>query len=167
LRRDSWARWAEDNEVKEHLRATLTGLLSVEALTTVLTENKKAWSADGLIPLLLEHPSDRAEVEQFMKRRHSIPHYAKNREVILVPHKVLLDLAASLGGSVQKKQLAVVRSAFAKDADLKSFLTKDIRELSWTEARQVLNKTVAEMLHKASLDAAARGLGVVFGGVLG
>ncbi|HMR05636.1 MAG TPA: hypothetical protein PKA88_07650 [Polyangiaceae bacterium] len=166
LRRDAWARWAEENEIKEHLRASLKQLLSVEALTTVLSENRRAWSGDGLIPLLLEHPSDRAEVEQFLKRRHSIPHYAKNREVILVPHKLLLDLSAGLGGTVQKKQLSIVRSAFIKDADLKAFLTKDLRELSWREARQVLNVTVAEMLHKASVDAAARGLSSVFGGVL-
>ncbi|MEZ4225566.1 MAG: hypothetical protein R3B13_31730 [Polyangiaceae bacterium] len=167
LRRDAWARWAEDNEIQDHLRATLRGLFTPDALATVLTENKRAWRSDGLVPLLLEHPSDRAEVEQFLKRRHSIPHYARNREVLLVPYKLLIELSASLGTPVEKKQLTQIRAAFLKDADLKGLLTRDLRELSWREARQVLNNTVAEMLHKTSVDAASRGLGAVLGGVLG
>ena len=43
LRRDAWARWAEENEIKEHLRDTLKELLSPDALATVLAETKRAW----------------------------------------------------------------------------------------------------------------------------
>lgn len=164
LRRDAWARWAEANEVRDHLRQTLAKLFCDDALATLLTENEKVCREDRLLPVLLEHPSDRAEVEQALKRRHSVPRYARNREVLLVPHQQLIALADELvPGGVDKKHLATIRAAFLKDATLKSLLTKDLSKLSWAEARTVLNTMIGEVLQKASVDVTAKALSGALG----
>ena len=69
--------------------------------------------------------------------------------------------------AVHSPESTRIRTAFAKDADLQSFLTKDIKKLSWREARSVLNKTVAAIVQKAAVDGAARGLSAVYGSLLG
>ncbi len=166
LRRDAWARWAQDNEVQTHLKETLRALFEEEALLGVLEQNRKAWKEDGLLPLLLEHPSDRAELEELLKRRKCIAHHPRNREVLLVPHAPLLDVVAGLSGEVDEKRLGHVRAGFAKSSDLKTFLTKDVRKLSWKEARAVLNTTVAEIVNKATVDGVAKGLSAIYGGLL-
>lgn len=166
LRRDAWARWAEQNEITDHLRGTLVALFEPEALETLLRENRKRWREDGLVPLLLEHPSDRSEMEQLLKARHSVPSYPRNREVLLVPHAQLLSITAELGGEVGPKKLDRIQKAFAKDADLEAFLTTDLRELSWAKARAALGTTLARVMQKAAVDAGARALGGVFGPLL-
>jgi len=166
LRRDAWARWARENEIREHLRGTLQALFEPDAIRTVLEENRKVWQVDGLLPVALEHPSDRAEVEQFLKRRHSVVHTARNREVLLLTHTAALDLAQSVVGEISEKQKQAIRSAFGKDATLKTFLTKDIRKSSWREARVVLGNTLGQVLEKATVDGAAKALAVVFGALL-
>lgn len=166
LRRDAWARWAQDNEVSDHLKTTLRGLFEEEALLSLLSQNKRAWKEDGLLPLLLEHPVDRAEVEERLKQKKHIVHHARNREVLLVPHGPLLDVVAGLSGAVDEKRLSAIRSAFAKSSDLKQFLTKDVRTLSWKEARSVLNATMADIVHKATVDGVAKGVAAIYGGLL-
>ena len=114
--------------------------------------------------MLLEHPSDRAEVEQALKRRHSVPRYARNHEVLLVPHRQLTALVDEIvPNGVEKKKLVTIRAAFSKDATLKSFLAKDISKLSWSEARVVLNTTLGEVLQKATIDVAAKALSSALG----
>lgn len=168
LRRDAWARWAEPNEVRDHLRQTLANLFRDEVLSTLLEENESVCRQDKLLPVMLEHPSDRAEVEQALKRRHSVPRYARNREVLLVPHRQLLALVDEVvPGGIEKKKLATIRNAFLKDATLKGLLTKDITKLSWSEARAVLNATVGEALQKASIDVASKALSGAIGPLFG
>ena len=167
LRRDAWARWAEQNEIVDHLRRTLAQIFEPEALETLLAENRKRWSEDALIPIVLEHPSDRAELEQLLKARHSVPQFARNREVLLVPSVQLLAIIEQLSGPVDKKQLERIQKAFSKDADLASLLTTDLRELTWAKARAALGNTLAAVAKKAAVDVGAKALGSVFRPLLG
>lgn len=167
LRRDAWARWASRADVQRHLADTLRTAFAPIALTQVLKENRKSWNDDGLLPILLEHPSDHAEVEQFLKAVHCIPHYARNREVLLVPHDHVIPLLESMGDGVDAKRGRALNKAFSANTTLKKFLTKDISTLSWAQARAVLNNTVAAMLDKAAVDTVANGLSVLFLGILG
>ena len=167
LRRDAWARWAEQNEIVDHLRRTLSQIFEPEALETLLKENRKRWSEDALIPIVLEHPSDRAELEQLLKSRHSVPQYARNREVLLVPSAQLLAIVEPLAGPVDKKQIEKIQKAFAKDPDLASLLTTDLKDLTWAKVRAALGNTLAAAAQKSAVDVGAKALGSIFKPLLG
>lgn len=162
LRRDAWARWAQQNEINEHLRRTLGALFEIDVIKTLLKENGKRWREDGLVPVLLEHPSDRAEMEQLLKARHSVPQYARNHEVLLVPHTQLLAIAESLTGKVSSEAVRKIQQNFAESTDLKSFLTTDITELSWGKARGALINTLVDVMQKSAADRAAQALVAIF-----
>lgn len=48
---------------------------------------------EGFIPLLIEHPDDRAEMERAIKVAGGIPIHERNREVVLITHTLLLEIA--------------------------------------------------------------------------
>lgn len=167
LRRDAWARWAARADVQKHLADTLRAAFQVKALKRVLAENLKSWKDDRLLPILLEHPSGHAEVEQFLKSVHSIPHYARNREVLLLPHDQVLPLLETASEALDTKRVREIKKSFAASTTLQEYLTEDISRLTWDQTRSVLNNTVGAMLEKAAVDGAAKGISALVLGVLG
>lgn len=167
LRRDAWARWAEPTDVREHLTFTLRSVFQPAPLERLLRENRGRWKQDGLLPLLLEHPSDRDEVEQFLKSAHSTPHHARNPEVLLVPKDQVVPLLDFAASGLDKARQGAIKKAFASNTKLGEFLTRDISKLSAAEARAVLNNTVGAIFEKASVDLAAKGLSALTLGYLG
>lgn len=167
LRRDAWARWAEPSDVRDHLAHTLKACFAAPALERLLKQNRSAWKTDKLIPLLLEHPSDRAEVEQFLKSAGDIPHYAKNPEVVLIPHDQVMALVDFAADGLDKARQALIKKSFATNKKLSELLTQDISKLSAGEVRTVLNTTVATVMEKSTIDLAAKGLSALVLGYLG
>ena len=167
LRRDAWARWAEPSDVRAHLAHTFREIFAAPALERVLRQNRATWKTDRLLPLLLEHPSDRSEVEQFLKAAKDIPHRARNSEVLLIPQDQVIPLVDFAAEGLDKAGQNLIKKAFASNKKLSDFLTEDISRISATEARAVLNNTVGAILEKASVDLAAKGLSALVLGYFG
>lgn len=167
LRREAWARWASPGDVQEHLRQTLRATFKPAVLKRVLQDNLSVWKKERLVPLLLEHPSDHSEVEQFLKTQHCIPHYAKNREVLLVPHDQIVPLLEHAADGLDAKRQREIKKSFAENTTLKELITKDLSKLSWEETRAALNQALGAVFEKAAVDAAAKALSGVVSGFLG
>lgn len=168
LRRDAYARWAGAAEVREHLRASLQRCFEPARLTTMLSENADIVKAKKHLPLLLEHPSDWFGFEQLLKQRGSVPRYARNPEVLLVPVSALLELLPEvLGSEPTREAIRSVQRTVKETPTLKGFLTKDLKDLTWGEAREVLNGTLATAIEKAATDSLVTLLAGTFGPLLG
>ncbi len=162
LRKDSYARWSTEDERIEMLRETLRTYFSPRALKGVLRDMSSELFKNQTLPILIEHPAERAEFVQAIKELYGVPRYARNREVLLVPIDTLLAVAEYLGLSDHDTAAAAAaRKAFDSDTDLKKLLATDIRKLNGTKVRAALNQVGASLLAEAAtggLDLAARGL---------
>jgi hypothetical protein len=167
LRRDAWARWATQRECRAHLRATLEDWFSRESLETVLREHEKLVQGEKLIPVLLEHPGDRAELEQLLKRRRSVPQHDRNSEVLLVPVRQLITLATDLLESeAADPVIANLKRAVEKDSTIKSLLVDGLEDFNLAKLRSALGNSLASMLESATLDVGTKALAAVFGSFL-
>lgn len=147
LRRDAYARWRPlvgDNSEKvlqRILRETLTPA-RLNSAARYASERKRE---DGFLALLVEHPDDRLELEQAIKVAGAIPVYERNREVLLVHYETLFDLAEQFAFLEQDpvKVQKSLKKLFRTETDLEGFLTKDIGDLTWQDAREALNSAGA------------------------
>ena len=100
---------------------------------------------EGFIPLLIEHPDDRAEIEHAIKEAGGIPCYERNREVILVHFETLLQIAERLG--TLESDPAKVQKALSEllqgEESLAEFFRKPISNLTASSARTALNQAGA------------------------
>jgi len=99
LRKDAYARWRP--LLPEPTATILSRLFHVALARNQLEITMKFATArrmkDGFIPLLVEHPDDRAELEHAIKDAAGIPIYERNREVILIHHETLFAIAETHG----------------------------------------------------------------------
>ncbi len=142
LRRDAYARWRPltGEESAAVLKRVLLAALNQDRLEqTVKFAGRKM--SDGFIPLLIEHPDDRAEIEHAVKEASGIPVYERNREVLLVHYETLLLIAEKLGilesdpSTIQKE----LRKILGDQASLAEFLKKPVSKITLDGARQALN----------------------------
>ena len=158
LRKDAYARWRLLNpeEPQSVIRRIFQTALAEKKLENVMKFSTERRMSEGFIPLLIEHPDDRAEMERAIKIAGGIPIYERNREVILISHKALIDIADhhSLLQDDPKeirdqlKQIAKeVEQILAADTSLKDFLKMPIDKITPTAIRAAFNDagaTVAE-----------------------
>ena len=150
LRRDAYARWRPlvDDDPVEALQRILKETLTPERLDSAARYASERRREDGFLAMLVEHPDDRLELEQAIKEAGAIPVYERNREVVLVHYETLFELAekfeflAQDPAKVQKDLKKLCRSK----TDLEGFLTKDIKELTWQDAREALNSAGAKVV---------------------
>jgi hypothetical protein len=99
LRKDAYARWRP--LLPEPTATILSRLFHAALARNQLEITMKFATArrmkDGFIPLLVEHPDDRAELERAIKDDGGIPIYERNREVILIHHETLFAIAERHG----------------------------------------------------------------------
>jgi len=95
LRRDAYARWRFllPETTATILRRILRASLAANQLETTMKFATARRMKDGFIPLLVEHPDDRAELERAIKEAQGIPIYERNREVVLIHHETLFAIA--------------------------------------------------------------------------
>lgn len=144
LRRDAYARWRPlTQETSEMvIRRVLLAALRPAQLTKVAPYASERRMHEGFLPLLVEHPDDRAEIEQAIKAAQGIPVYERNREVVLMHYSVLLEIAEPLGLLEKdvKKIQSGLKHLLGAEASLEKFLKTPLKQLSWTDTRAALNE---------------------------
>jgi hypothetical protein len=144
LRKDAYARWRPLTQ--EQAPAVLTRVFRTSLTKTQLDKTMKYATerkmAEGFVPLLIEHPDDRAEVEHAIKRTGAIPVHERNRDVVLIHYETLLEIAETIGlieTDVRKIQ-SELRKMFSTQETLKDFLTTPVEKLTLTGARAAVNE---------------------------
>lgn len=142
LRRDAYARWrpltGEDSRTV--LRRVLPPALNKDRLEMAIKFSGRKMN-EGFIPILIEHPDDRAELEHAVKEANGIPVYERNREVLLVHYITLLEIAEKLDilESDPVKIQAELGKLLGTQANLADFLKKPVKKLTLSGARSALN----------------------------
>lgn len=158
LRHDSYARWADTAHRRRRLERRLKNYFTEPNIAAVLRESRREDLEDGLLPIVLEHPAERADFEEAIKRVRGVPRHERNREVLLVSFHALTELMSMVQlGREPKEALELVHREFAKHATLKSLLRRDLTKVSAAEARTVLNEVGANIT-QAAMESAAPGV---------
>lgn len=144
IRRDAYARWAKESDRKELLAMGLRRALSEDGIQGALDSISNAKLAGGFIPLLLEHPTQRGELEQALKQLHVAPDYTRNKEIMLVKVDVLLEALGQLSMfKIDTRAQKVIRAELAKDKTLKDLLASDVARLTGADFRAAMNNALA------------------------
>lgn len=142
LRRDSYARWRPligEEETGVVKRILLSALDEAHLERAMRFFGQKM--SEGNIPLLIEHPDDRAEFEHAVKAVGGIPVFERNREVLLVHYLIVLQIAEGLGllESDPKRIRSELEKLLGERESLSSFFQKPISKLTLSGARSALN----------------------------
>jgi len=143
LRRDAYARWRPliDEQSGDVLRRVFKQAIDQERLQQTIKFATDRKMVEGFIPMLVEHPDDRSEVEHAIKAAGAIPIYERNREVLLVHHETFLKIADDIGilETDPKKIQIQLQKMLGDQQSLKDFLTTPIKKLTVDSARTALN----------------------------
>jgi len=149
LRRDAYARWRPlvAGTTQQVIRRILKHTLTKPKLTSAARYASEKSAKDGFLALLVEHPDDRAELEEALKNLDAIPVYERNPQVILVHYETLFQLAKEyeLLDDFEDIQKALKKLCGNRAKDLEDFLKKDIKKLEWEDVRAALNATAAKI----------------------
>jgi hypothetical protein len=151
LRRDAYARWRP--LIQEDANAVLIRVfgqaLSQEHLARLAQYATERRMSEGFIPLILEHPDDRMEIENAIKEAGGIPVYERNREVLLIHYKILIGIASELGIVIDKRKAQLAIKRIVGDAEtLKGFLTKPLTQITREDIRDALNEAGALVIEE-------------------
>ena len=156
LRRDAYARWRPliNEQPADVVKRILAGALNEEQLKRTAQYATERRMSDGFLPLLVEHPDDRAELEHAIKEIGAIPIYERNREVILINYETLFAMADAL--KLMDQDPAKVQKGLAKifagEKTLQQFLTTPVEKLTWQDARHALNLAGAAVVEGSLKD---------------
>jgi hypothetical protein len=152
LRRDAYARWREFVQESEEgvLIRIFGGALLAEVLersSVYATERKHN---EGFIPVLIEHPDDRMTVENAIKQTGGMPVYERNREVLLIFYKDLIQLAFVRNLITDPKKVQRELKRLLGDPEtLRGFLTKPVQDITPKDLRDALNDGGALMVERS------------------
>ncbi len=105
--------------------------------------------SEGFVPLIVEHPDDRMEIENAIKEAGGIPVYERNREVLLIHYKILIGIASELGIVIDKRKAQLEIKRVVGDAEtLKGFLTKPLNQITREDIRDALNEAGALVIEE-------------------
>lgn len=141
LQLESHMRWS-DKTSKEILKSLFERVLKKENIKSLLQEQKDLVSKDE-IPIVVENPIEKLELEKLLKDKHSIIKHERNSEVIKVNLQTFVSLAIYLEEDQEK--LLNQLSVFDDVEKLKRLLTKkDISKLKISDLRYILNELTYE-----------------------
>lgn len=150
LRKDAYARWRPltHEQPSDVLKRVFLRALNKGQLEQTLRYATERRMHDGFLPLLVEHPDDRAEVEHAIKEAGAIPIFERNREVILIHYETLLEIAQRLDllEKDPRKIQTEFKKLFSTQATLRDFLKTPTGQLTWPGARAALNDAFALVL---------------------
>ncbi len=137
-------RWKTENVIKKILRNALTE----KNLSNTARHASKRRKEDGFLAILIEHPDYRTEFEEAVKGAGAIPIYERNREVIVIDYKTLLIIAENMDllETDPAKLQTKLKKLCGTKTDLEGFLKKDIKQLTWDDARSALNSVGAKVI---------------------
>jgi hypothetical protein len=151
LRRDAYARWRPliQEEAKDVLTRIIHHAFSSDRLSKLSQYATERRMNEGFIPLTVEHPDDRMELENAIKEAGGVPIYERNREVLLVHYKVLIAIAFPLGIVADPKKTQRELKRLVGDTEtLRGFLTKPLSDITGEELRDALNDAGASVLEE-------------------
>lgn len=147
LRRDAYARWRPLTleSPDQVVRRLILAALDAKRLENTAQFASERRMGEGFIPLLVEHPDDRSEIEQAIKAAGAIPIHERNREVVLIHYSTLIDIGERLGliEKSPKKIQVELKKLLGSEATLSQFLQTPLSKLTWSDARAALNEAGA------------------------
>jgi hypothetical protein len=144
LRRDAYARWRAFVQESEEdvLIRIFRGGLSAEVLENSAIYATERKHNEGFIPFLIEHPDDRMTVENAIKQAGGMPIYERNREVLLIFYKDLIQLAFVRNLIEDPKKLQrEIKKLLGDSETLRGFLTKPVQDITPQDLRDALNES--------------------------
>lgn len=148
LRREAYARWrplvSENKE--DALSRILKTVLTEENIDAGAKHASEKKRNEGFLALRIEHPDDRTEFEQAILEVGAIPVYERNRDVLDVHFETLIKISESVGFISQEpdKLRSKLKQLAPTAEELQAFLKKPVKDLTWREARAVLNSVGAK-----------------------
>ena len=111
----------------------------------------KAKRKEGFVAIRVEHADDRAQLEQVILDLPAIPIYERNPDVMLIHFQTVTKLAEKFGflEPDAKTLRASLKAILPSSEDLSGFLRKNIKDLTWNDARAALNLAGVKVLEGA------------------
>lgn len=150
LRRDAYARWRtlSNESTADIIKRVLRKALTEESLNNAARYASERRKEEGFLAILIEHPDYRTEFEQAVKDTGAIPIYERNREVLILHYETLIKLAENM--DLLEKDPAKLQAKLKKlcgtKTDLEGFLKKNVKELTWEDARSALDSVGAKVI---------------------
>lgn len=138
LRLESYIRWGmQDRErVIRQVLSKMFSLENVQYLQTYQAELIKK----GKIPLLIEDPVEKFELENQIKKHSGIIKYERGNETIIVDYAIIVDIADNILED-KEKRIEQLRKLIQSEKKIKELFTKiDIKNISKNEYRYILNE---------------------------
>ncbi len=151
LRKDSYARWQAIDDINqtEIIKYIFSECFTEEKLKQSLNHASSTDKSDGFIPIRVEHPAYRTELENEVINVNGIPKYERNREVLLIRFEILLKIAEKHGILKDQKDMeTALKKLGKKSTTLAELLAKDVSELSISDFRSALNDTLIKIVTK-------------------
>lgn len=151
LRRDAYARWRPliQEEAGDVLKRMFRHAFSGDRLSKLSQYATERKMNEGFIPLAVEHPDDRMELENAIKEAGGVPIYERNREVLLIHYKVLITIASKLGIVVDPNRAQrEIKRLVGDNETLKGFLTKPLSDITSEDIRDALNDVGASVVEE-------------------
>jgi hypothetical protein len=143
LQLESYMRWGKQTQ-REILLKLFARIFSKENIDSILKEQKSKLD-QGYIPLMIENPVEKLELERILKDNNSIVEYNLNKEVIDVKLQTLILISYLTNDN--KKNLLNKLNKFSQKYSLKELVTKkDIKELTINDFRQIINEVGYESI---------------------
>ena len=147
LQLESYMRWGKQTQ-KEILLKLFTRIFSQENIKSITREQENKLEK-GYIPLMIENPVEKLELERILKENNSIVDYNLNKEVIDVKLHTLILISYLTNDN--KEKLLKELNKFSQQHSLKELVTKkDIKELTIDDFRQIINEVGYESLSHIS-----------------
>ena len=166
LRREAYARWAEREQTTAILRNELKKYFEEKRLTRMLEQHGKKFLDEKLVPIALDNPAARDELERRIRSMGAIPDYVLNRDVIYVNFNTLCDIALSFSDEKVTAAKARAQQELDRNTTLRELLKTDLSKLSWRKARSALSdaaiSAIEDGLKSGVLDTAATVVSAVF-----
>ncbi len=151
LRKDSYARWQTIDNINsgDIIRGVFSQCFSEEKIKQSFNHASASDKKDGFIPILIEHPADRAEFESEVIIANGIPKYERNREVLLVRFDIVIDIAKKYNILKDEKEIEKnLKKINQSSTTLAELLRSDISKLGFGDFRSALNDTLIKLITK-------------------
>lgn len=151
LRRDAYARWRPliQEEARDVLKRIFQHAFASDRLSKLSQYATERKMNEGFIPLAVEHPDDRMELENAIKEAGGVPIYERNREVLLIHYKILIAIACQIGIVLDAKRTQREIKRLVGDTEtLRGFLTKPFSDITGEDVRDALNDAGASVFEE-------------------
>jgi len=143
LQLELYMRWGKQTQ-KDILLKLFSRIFSKENIASLIKEQKEKLKK-GYIPLVIENPVEKLELERVLKENNSIVEYNLNKEIIDVKLQTLILISYLINDN--KEKLLKELNKFSKQNNLKEVITtRDIQDLTIDDFRLIINEVGYESI---------------------